>query len=87
MQDLDSKPPKKMAHHFASTIDVIMNAVDTITGKEDQKDNDTISKNKVFVPQHMSPAVLNAKYAVRGAIVKKANQIKAECSSKSNNKV
>ena len=74
-----------MAHHFASTIDVLINAVDKIIGTE-EKDND-INSNKVFVPQNMSPAVLNAKYAVRGAIVKKANEIKAECSTKSNNKV
>ena len=76
-------PVDRMAHHLASTIDLLLNEVDKIIGTE-EKDNDTCS-NKVLVPQNMSPAVLNAKYAVRGAIVKKANQIKAECSTHGHN--
>ena len=89
---MQNKTP--MAHHYVSAIDVLINTFNKVIANkstlenEAKNDNDNNEyKDKIFVPQNMAPAVLNAKYAVRGAIVKRANEIKIQCSTNNDNKV
>lgn len=48
---------------------------------EEKDSGDMASRSKMFVPSNMSDGVRNARYAVRGAIVQRAYQIKADLAS------